>query len=146
MRNKILLPFEYDQISNWVENGPRHSNYIVKNGKTGLIDESTFKITVPPIYDSFEYLGGLIFVKRENKAGIIAESGKIICPLIFDEIYPSFLDIYDYKATEKRIFAKRGKHYFQIDEKGNILKSNISLPDVLMNTVIPEPPPPKRPK
>ena len=45
--NKIILPIEYDEISNWTEYGPRISKFIVKNGKTGLIDENTFKITVP---------------------------------------------------------------------------------------------------
>lgn len=144
LQNKNILPFEYDEISNWTEYGPRQSKLIVKDGKTGLIDENSFKITIPPIYDEFKYINGLIYAKRNSKAGIIDESGKLICPFIFDEIYPSLLDIYDYRTNEKRIFARKGKGYFQIDPTGKILKSNITLPEVLKKTNIPErPPPPK---
>ena len=144
LQNKNILPFEYDEISNWTENGPRHSKFIVKDGKTGLIDENSLKITIPPIYDEFKYINGLIYAKKNNKAGIIDESGKVICPFIFDEIYPSLLDIYEYRTNEKRIFAKKGKGYFQIDPTGKILKSNITLPEVFKNTNIPEPPPPPK--
>lgn len=143
--NKIILPIEYDEISNWTEYGPRISKFIVKNGKTGLIDENTFKITVPPVYDEFKYINGLIFVKKNNKAGIIDEKGKIICPFIYDEVFPSLLDVYDFKSKEQRIYARKGNGYFQIDATGKVLKSNITVKTVLKNTEIPEPPPPPRP-
>jgi len=143
LQNKIILPFEYDEISNWTEYGPRNSKLIRKNGKTGLIDENTFKITIPPKYDEFKYINGLIFAKINGKMGIIDESGKTICPFIFDEIYPSLLDVYNPSSNEKRIFVKKGKDYFQIDHTGKILKSNIKLPEVLENSNLPEPPPPK---
>ena len=145
LQNKNILPFEYDEISNWTEYGPRISKFIVKNGKTGLIDENTFKITVPPTYDEFKYINGLIFAKKNNKAGIIDEKGRVICPFIYDEIFPSLLDVYDFKADEKRIYARNGNAYFQINEKGEVLKSNITFKTVLKNTEIPEPPPPPRP-
>ncbi len=82
LKNKIILPVEYDEISNWTEYGPRHSKFIVKNGKTGLIDHESFKITIPPIYDQFRYLNGLIFAKRNDKVGIITEDGKVLCDFI----------------------------------------------------------------
>lgn len=145
LQNKNILPFEYDEISNWTEYGPRISKFIVKNGKTGLIDENTFKITVPPTYDEFKYINGLIFAKKNNKAGIIDEKGRVICPFIYDEIFPSLLDVYDFKSDEKRIYARNGNAYFQINEKGEVLKSNITFKTVLKNTEIPEPPPPPRP-
>ena len=143
--NKIILPIEYDEISNWTEYGPRISKFIVKNGKTGLIDENTFKITVPPVYDEFKYINGLIFAKKNNKAGIIDEKGKVICPFIYDEIFPSLLDVYDFKSKEQRIYARKGNGYFQIDVTGKVLKSNITVKTVLKNTEIPKPPPPPRP-
>ena len=146
LQNKNILPFEYDEISNWTEYGPNHSKFIVKDGKTGLIDENSFKITIPPIYNEFKYIKGLIFAKRNKKAGIIDESGKVLCPFIYDEIYPSLFNVYDYKSEEARIYAKKGKDYFQIDYKGNVLKSNITLPQVIERTTIPEPPLPPRPR
>ena len=41
--------------------------------------------------------------------------------------------------------ARNGNAYFQINETGKVLKSNITLKTVLKNTEIPAPPPPPRP-
>ncbi|WP_131725318.1 WG repeat-containing protein [Chryseobacterium sp. Leaf180] len=139
---KIILPLEYDEISNWTEYGPRHSKFIVKKGKTGLIDHENFKITIPPIFDKFQYLNGLIFAKKQNKAGIINEEGKILCDFIYDEIFPDQNDFFGYNKTEQKIYAKKGNSYFLIDKKGKILKSNLTEKFVTENSEIVEPPPP----
>jgi hypothetical protein len=144
INHKIILPLEYDEISNWTEYGPEHSKFIKKNGKIGLIDEKTFKITIPPIYDEFRYNFGLIFVKKNNKAGIINEEGKIICDFIYDEIYPNLSDFYRGGKNEQRIYAKKGNSFFQIDATGKILKSNLTEKFVKDNYEIPPPPPPKQ--
>ena len=140
VKNQIILPIEYDEISNWAEYGPRHSKFIAKNGKTGLIDEKSFKITVPPIYDEFRYIFGLIFVKKNNTSGIINEDGKIICDFIYDEIYPNIGDFYGYGKNEPRIYAKKGNSFFQIDQTGKVLKSNLTKKFVEENSEIAEPP------
>ncbi|GEM_PF-867745 len=133
LKNKIILPVEYDEISNWTEYGPRRSKFIVKNGKTGLIDHESFKITIPPIYDQFRYLNGLIFAKRNNKAGIITEDGKVLCDFIYDEVYPNETDFYGYAKNEPRIYARKGNSYFQIDAKGKVLKSGLNRKTVIEN-------------
>jgi hypothetical protein len=152
INKNTILPLEYDEISNWTEYGPSHSKFIVKNGKTGLIDDKTYKITIPPIYDKFLYLKGLIFAKKENKAGILNEEGKIICDFIYDEIYPNLSNFYGYSENKPRIYAKKGNSYFQIDAKGKVLKSGLSrkvviensqLPGIIPNQVEEPPPPPK---
>ena len=140
INKKIILPLEYDEISNWTEYRPSHSKFIVKNGKTGLIDDETFKITVPPIYDQFLYLNGLIFAKKQNKAGIINEDGAVICEFVYDEIYPNEGDFYGYGNKEPRIYAKKGNSYFQIDAKGKVLKSNLTEKFVKDNYEISPPP------
>ncbi|AYN00916.1 WG repeat-containing protein [Chryseobacterium sp. 3008163] len=154
INKKIILPLEYDEISNWTEYGPRHSKFIIKNGKTGLIDHETFKITIPPIYDKFRYLNGLIFAKKQNKEGIIDEEGNVLCDFIYDEIYPNLSDFYSYNSTEPRIYAKKGNSYLQINAKGKIVKSNLTRKFVIENSEIPvinrkqipEPPLPPRTK
>lgn len=146
INHKIILPLEYDEISNWTEYGPKHSKFIKKNGKIGLIDEKTFKITIPPIYDEFRYNFGLIFVKKNNKAGIINEEGKIICDFIYDEIYPNLSDFFRGGKNEQRIYAKKGNSFFQIDATGKILKSNLTEKFVKDNYEIPPPPPPPKQK
>lgn len=137
INKKIILPLEYDEISNWTEYGPQHSKFIVKNGKTGLIDDESFKITVLPVYDKFLYLNGLIFAKKGTKAGIINEEGIVICDFIYDEIHPNRGDFYGYGNNEPRIYAKKGNAYFQIDAKGKILKSNLTKKFVDENSEIP---------
>ena len=152
LKNKIILPVEYDEISNWTEYGPRHSKFIVKNGKTGLIDHESFKITIPPIYDQFRYLNGLIFAKRNGKAGIINEEGNVLCNFVYDEIYPNASDFFGYSKEEPRIYARKGKSYFQINPIGKVLKSgltekfvieNSQRPVVIQNRVEEPLPPPK---
>lgn len=142
LKNKIILPLEYDEISNWTEYGPRRSKFIVKNGKTGLIDHESFKITIPTIYDQFRYLNGLIFAKRNGKAGIITEEGKILCDFVYDEIYPNASDFFGDSKGEPRIYARKGKSYFQIDPTGKVLKSGLSEKFVIENREN-LPPPPK---
>lgn len=137
VNKKIILPLEYDEISNWTEYGPRHSKFIVKNGETGLIDHETFKITIPPIYDKFRYLNGLIFAKKQNKEGIINEEGKILCDFIYDEIYPNLDDFYRYDNHEPRIYAKKRNLYLQINAEGKVLKSNLTRKFVFDNAEIP---------
>ncbi|OBW43252.1 KWG Leptospira [Chryseobacterium sp. MOF25P] len=137
VNKNIILPLEYDEISNWTEYGPRHSKFIVKNGKIGLIDHENFKITVPPIYDKFKYINGLIFAKKQNKAGIINEGGAVLCNFIYDEIYPNLSDFYAYSGKEPRIYAKKNNSYFQINAKGKILKSNLTKKFVIESSEIP---------
>lgn len=136
INKNVILPLEYDEISNWTEYGPEHSKFIVKNGKTGLIDDKTFKITIPPIYDKFLFINGLIFAKEGTKAGIITEQGKVSCDFIYDEIYINRGDFYSYGNKEPRIYAKKGNAYFQIDAKGKILKSNLTKKFVVDNSAI----------
>ncbi len=153
LTNKIILPLEYDQISNWTEYGPRQSKFIVKNGKTGLIDHESFKVKIPPIYDKFIYLNGLIFAKRNGKAGIINEDGKVLCDFTYDEIYPNTSDFYGYTKKKPRIYARKGNSYFQIDVKGKVLKSGLSKETVIensqgpvvINNQVEEPVPPRKP-
>lgn len=146
LQNKIILPLEFNEISNWTEYGPKHSKFIVKNGKTGLIDDKTFKVTVEPMYDKFRYLNGLIFAKKNGKSGIIDEEGKVICAFLFDEIYPNLSDFYSYGNKEPRIYAKKGNSYFQINAKGKILQSTLTRSFVIDNSEIRIAEPPRPPK
>ncbi|QOW11183.1 hypothetical protein Q73A0000_12855 [Kaistella flava (ex Peng et al. 2021)] len=118
-----------------------------------MIDHESFKVTIPPIYDQFKYLNGLIFAKKNGKAGIITEQRKILCDFTYDEIYPNASDFYGYSEKEPRIYARKGSSYFQIDAKGKVLKSGLSKKSVIENSQLPkvvhdrveEPLPPPKP-
>lgn len=133
INKKVLLPLEYNEISNWVEYGPEKRHFILKNGKTGLIEIETFKIIVPPVYDSFSQRGNLIFAGKEGKAGILDLNNKELCPFIYDEIKPNYSYGFGHTNKEDGIYCKKGKKFYQIDVKGKIL-SEISEKEYKIKT------------
>ena len=142
LQNKILLPIVFDEISDWVEYGPEDRHIVKRNGKYGMVEYKTFKEKIPAIYDFVFIARDKVFVGKDKKYGIIDLNNKIICPLIYDEIKPSFG--YGFGMSESRIFARKGKQYLEIDEKGKVLKE-ISQKLYKENTdrnfdQIPEPP------
>jgi len=142
LQNKILLPIVFDEISDWVEYGPENRHIVKRNGKCGMVEYKTFKEKIPAIYDFVFIARDKVFVGKGKKYGIIDLNNKIICPLIYDEIKPSFG--YGFGISESRIFARKGKQYLEIDEKGKVLKE-ISQKLYKENTdrnfdQIPEPP------
>ncbi|WP_223608252.1 WG repeat-containing protein [Chryseobacterium sp. OSA05B] len=118
---KVLLPLEYDEISNWVEYGPEKRQFIEKNGKHGLIEFETFKIIIPPIYDQFISRENLIFASKNGKAGILDINNKELCPFIFDQIRPHKYFGYD-GGQHTMFYSKNGNVHFQINLEGKILK------------------------
>ena len=92
-------------------------------------------------------------LKRNGKAGIINEDGKVLCDFTYDEIYPNTSDFYGYTKKKPRIYARKGNSYFQIDVKGKVLKSGLSKETVIensqgpvvINNQVEEPVPPRKP-
>ena len=146
LQNKILLPISYDEISDWVEYGPENRHIVKRNGKFGMVENNTFKEKIPVIYDFVFIARNKVFVGKDNKYGIIDLNNNVLCPFKFDEIKPSFG--YGFGMSQSKIFARKGKQYLEIDEKGKFLKE-IGLKEFKKNTSIPKipaPEPPKAPK
>ena len=143
LQNKILLPIIYEEISDWVEYGPENRHIVKRNGKYGMVEYKTFKEKIPVIYDFVFIARGLVFVGENKKYGVIDLNNNVLCPLVFDEIKPSFG--YGFGMSESKIFAKTGGKYFEINENGEILKE-ISLIDFKKNTGVPKIPVPEPPK
>ena len=142
LQNKILLPIVFDEISDWVEYGPENRHIVKRNGKYGMVEYKTFKEKIPVIYDFVFIARNKVFVGKDNKFGIIDLNNNVLCPFKFDEIKPSFG--YGFGMSQSKIFAKTGGKYFEINEKGKILKE-ISQKLYKVNTdrnfdQIPEPP------
>lgn len=133
IKNKILLPLEYDEISNWVEYGPEKRHFIVKKGKHGLIENETFIIIIPPAYDEFIQRRGVIFVHRNGKSGILDINNKEICPFIFDEIRPGYFFGIAYREDNNRIYSKKDNKFYEITLTGKIIKE-ISQKEYKKNT------------
>ena len=69
--------------------------YTFKNGKTGFY--SNYKKLINPLYDNIQpSLNQSFIVSNSQKFGVINKSGKLIIPVVYDEIYPD----YDYEYGE----------------------------------------------
>lgn len=134
VHNKILLPIIYDEISDWVEYGPKDRHIVKRNEKYGMVEYNTFKEKIPAIYDFVFITRDKVFVGKDKKYGIIDLNNTVLCPLKFDEIKPSLG--YGLGRSESKIYAKTGGKYFEINERGKILKE-ISFKDFKKNTDFP---------
>lgn len=139
LNNKILAPIIYDEFSDWVEYGPIDRHIVKIGDKSGMLEEKTFKAKIPVVYDFVFIARDKVFVGKNKKYGIIDLNNKVLCPLIYDEIKPSF--VYGLGFGDDKIYAKKGKQYFEIDVNGKILKSVTKI-EFLKKTKEPGPPPP----
>lgn len=132
--NNIILPIEYDYISNWVEYGPKNIHNIQKNQKYGLVDTDG-KIIMPITYDKVLILNDeCVFVSNNGKYGVTDAYNNKILDVIYDEIYyfeNHNLDTY-YQIPDSFYVKINGK-YDLIDNKGNILKSNATRSEIDSN-------------
>ena len=118
---KVLLPIEYEEISNWVEYSPENRHLIRKNGKFGMIESETFKEKIPPVYEFVFTANDRVFAGKDKKYGIIDLNNKIICPFIYDEL--KLIPAYRSGFTDYKIYAKKGNEFYEIDFNGKILNS-----------------------
>lgn len=146
INNKILAPIIYDEFSDWVEYGPENRHIVKIGSKSGMLEEKTFKQKIPVDYDFVFISRAVVFVGKNKKYGIIDLNNKILCPLIYDEVKPSLG--YGLGFGDDKIYARKGKDYFEININGKVLKS-ATRQDVQQKTKsprieIPEPPPPPK--
>lgn len=143
INNKILAPMIYDEFTDWVEYGPENRHIVKIGAKYGMLEQKTFKMKIPPIYEFVFVARDKIFVGKNKKYGIIDLNNNILCSFIYDEIKPDLG--FGSGFGDNKIYARKGKEYFEIDTNGKILKS-VSKTEVQEKTevskiTIPEPPP-----
>lgn len=120
---KIIVPLEYDRISNWVEYGPEE-HFIVKNGKEGLISREG-RIVIPPVYDKIYVDNGtLIKVKNDGVYGTINWRNKIVHPIQYEQI------LWEWPYLSGRaldtIYLKKSGKYFATDTYGKVILEYVS--------------------
>lgn len=120
---KIIVPFEYDKISNWVEYGPKE-HFVEKNGKEGLISRDG-KTVIPPVYDKI-YVdnGSLIKVKNDGVYGTINWKNKIVHPIQYEQI------LWEWPYLTGRaldtVYLKKSGKYFATDINGKVIIKSVS--------------------
>ena len=127
LNQQIIIPVEFDYISNWVEYGPE-AHFVEKEGKHGLIDRDG-KIIVPPLYDEIKVDNSeIIRVKNEGLYGTVNWSHEIIHPMKYDEIqweWPYMSGPID------TIYIKEGNRYFTTDLNGKVYEPSITEAEFL---------------
>lgn len=143
VNNKVLLPLQYDEISNWVEYGPKNRHIVKRRNLYGMLECETFKEKIPVVYDFVFITYNMAFVKKNNKYGIIDLENKTICPFIYDDLKPAFG--YSFADYEEKIYAKKANEYYEINLQGKILRA-VSKKEFKEKTSAPllPPPPPQK--
>ncbi len=127
--NTIIIPFEYDGISNWVEYGP-DAHYVKKGTQYGIIDYNTGELIIPVEFDGIVDHCGLIEIKNKGRYGIISWKNKEIIPCIYDRLYVD-IDYFGFKQNHKdRIFAHKNNVWYEFLLSGKLLKSNVLTSEI----------------
>lgn len=120
---KIIIPLEYDIISNWVEYGP-NEHFVEKNGKEGLISREG-KTVIPTVYDKIYVDNGtLIKVKLKGVYGTINWKNKIVHPIQYEQILWEWPYLTG-KALDT-VYVKKSGKYFATDTNGKVILESVS--------------------
>ena len=118
-----LVPFIYDEISNWVEYGPR-AHFVTENHKKGLISYDG-KILIPTEFNSLSYISDdYIIVSKDTKYGVLNIKNKISIPIIYDKIYINWYET-RMKNETPEIYVLRNGIYSIVNQENKIIKTNI---------------------
>ncbi|MHC1704997.1 MAG: WG repeat-containing protein [Tenuifilaceae bacterium] len=127
--DKVIIPIEYDGISNWVEYGPE-AHYVKKGKLFGLIDYYSGNLIIKEIYDGIEVYGNIIEVKKNGFYGIISFDNSIIIPIIYNRIFVEW-DCFDPDNDQKKkIYAEKDNEWFEFEANGRLIRANISLNEI----------------
>ena len=119
----IIIPIEFEEISNWVEYGPKE-HFITKNGKKGLISRNG-KIVIPPEYDEISVDNSkLIKVEKNGLFGTINWKNEIVHPIEYEQI----LWEWPYLTNKEldTVYLKNKGKYISTDTKGKVLEQTVS--------------------
>ncbi|MEB8345782.1 WG repeat-containing protein [Flavobacteriaceae bacterium KMM 6898] len=123
INENIIIPIEFDSISNWVEYGP-DAHFVVKNGKHGLINREGKEI-IPPVYDEI-IVDNPKLIKVENSGlfGTVNWKNIIVHPIEYEQILWEWPYLTN-KALDTVYLKKNGK-YLSTDTDGKVLEQKVS--------------------
>lgn len=124
LRGNIIIPFQYDELSNWVEYGPG-SNYhfVTKNNKKGLITKEG-KIIIPPVYDELRFINEQTIILAKNKKfGVVTIKNTPVIPFDYDKICT---ETFNLNLEGKEFYVQKNGKTFVIDSKNKMIRNKIS--------------------
>jgi len=123
LKEMNIIPFKYDEISNWVEYGPK-AHFVTENKKKGLISYDG-KILIPTEFDLLSYISDdYIIVSKDKKFGVVDIKDKKIIPIDYDKIY---IDWYEIRMKNEipEIYVLKNGIYSIINQENKIIKTKI---------------------
>ncbi len=127
--NNVIIPIEYDGVSNWVEYGPS-AHYIKKNGLYGLVDYNTGALKIPPIYDGLVASCRFVWVKKNGKYGVLTYRNKVVFPCVYTKIFID-LDCYGFEEVRVgRVLVEKNNIWYEYYKNGLLKKSNVPKDEI----------------
>jgi hypothetical protein len=144
-KNEIVLPIDYDAITDWVDHGP-DGHYVSKNGKIGLLNYNNESL-IPAIYDSL-YVASyddLIKAKLNGKFGVVNLKHEILIPFNYDALMMDTDAVKDNPILTlylTKYIVKINDEWMYLNKKGKIKERGITQKEILEKYVFPESPDP----
>lgn len=127
-----IFSCQYDGITTWVEYGP-NGHYVRISDKMGLINYNG-KTLVPIKYDKVKYLYGAnnwAMIYDEGKMGLYDTKNKrFFLPLEYDFLYVDYFWQSFGEDKPIRIIAYKDGSVNVLNEKGKVIKSNVSKTEI----------------
>ncbi len=131
--NNIIIPIEYDAISNWVEYGPI-AHYVIKNNKFGLLYYHN-EVLVPAVYDSLYYYSHkIIKVKQNGKIGIIDAMNRTIIPIEYEALIVLYHKSIIFNADDTipidKFIVRKNEKWSSLNYENEIIREDISKEEI----------------
>jgi hypothetical protein len=125
--NNIIIPIEFDGISNWVEYGP-NAHYIKKDSLYGLINYNSGHIIIPPIYQFVGFWSNnCITVRKNRKFGLMNINNETVIPIKYDKLHLE-LDYGAYGTNSKdRVYVEKDGVWLQYNLDGKLIKKDVII-------------------
>lgn len=127
-KGTVMVPAKYDFI-NVVGQSTEPAFFVSKNGKFGVYTKG--KELFPPIYDYMDVTSYVHFkVHKDNKWGLINDAGKIVIPIIYDDLRERKViqpDLVNWEAIE---WGKDGK-LITVKTNLQVERPNLRVPEAV---------------
>jgi len=125
VKGNVVIPFVYDEMSNWVEYGPgANYHFITKNKKKGLITNQG-KIIIPPIYDTLYFVNNqAIILVKNKKCGVVTINNTLVIPFEYDKLCA---ETFNPRRKHNEFYVQKNGKTFVIDNKNKMIRNKISV-------------------
>lgn len=124
IHNKVIIPIIYDELSGWVEYGPK-AHFAKKDNKYGLISPEG-QVLIPLEYEYVDLpVADIIVVRKNGKYGALSWKNEEILPCIYDRIINDMPIENIGDTREPKLIILSNDNWSYYDKKGNIIRKHV---------------------